>query len=122
MKLSNLFTTTSALLAATTQASHPSTSQHEADIMKTAQTFYRALDIKSESLMRSVTTANLTFDGSAFAPIDVGSNEPLVGQDLVVPGILAILNMTTMHNLANYNVTRVEGGRANVTAYVLAYH
>ncbi|KAF2655147.1 hypothetical protein K491DRAFT_693170 [Lophiostoma macrostomum CBS 122681] len=97
-----------------------SLTNHEA-IIDTALLFYRSLDLKSESLMRSITTSNITFNGTLFASIGLGLSEPLVGQENVVPALIGALPMTTMHNLQNFRV-EVEGGRGNVTAYVLAYH
>jgi hypothetical protein len=90
-------------------------------IIDTALLFYRSLDLKSESLMRSVTTKTLSFDGSLFADIGLGLPEPIHGQDNVVPAVLAALQMTTMHNLQNFRV-EIDGAKGNFTSYVVAYH
>jgi hypothetical protein len=122
-------------LSATTQSTSLSLTDHNAIISTTLQ-FYRSLDLKSPSLLRSATTPNITFDGSLFVSIGLGLPEPLVGQDVVVPALVGALPMTTMHTLANFYVevegeevgeeeggVRAGGGRrANVSAYVLAYH
>ncbi|KAJ4348665.1 uncharacterized protein N0V89_010043 [Didymosphaeria variabile] len=101
-------------------AAGPSTREAITD---TLLTFYRSLDLKSESLLRSTTTPDLVFDGTAFASIGVGAPDPMVGQDVIAPALIASLPMTTSHNLANLRVVfHLEGAKANVTAYVLAYH
>jgi hypothetical protein len=99
-----------------------------AAIVSATLLFYRALDLKNETLLRSITAPHLVFDGALFASIGVGAPEPLVGQDIIAPGLIAALDMTTMHNVGNF-VVNVDGDggdggveHANVSAYVLAYH
>ncbi|KAF2635176.1 hypothetical protein P280DRAFT_473929 [Massarina eburnea CBS 473.64] len=126
MKIHYLLTAT-AIFDTTISLSQPLSSSYtdHAAITSTVLTFYRSIDLKSASLMRSTTTPSLIFDGTAFASIGIGAPEPLVGQDIIVPGLLAsFANLTTMHNVGNFNVTFIAGEkeRANVTAYVLAYH
>ncbi|KAF1979203.1 hypothetical protein BU23DRAFT_150269 [Bimuria novae-zelandiae CBS 107.79] len=122
MKLPTLLTLASAALHVYATPAGPSS--HEA-IAAPLYAFYRALDLKSAPLLLLSTTEDLVFDGTAFASIGIGAPVPLVGQDVIVPSLLSSLKMTTMHNLANVQVEEVGGGgegRANVTAYVLAYH
>lgn len=122
MKLSNIFATAMLLLGTANGASHSPPAQEPTAVIDTLLAFYRSVDLKSATLMRSVTTPNLIFDGTAFASIGIGAPTPLVGQDIIVPGLLASLSMTTMHNVGNFQVNFVGKERANVTAYVLAYH
>ncbi|KAL1602533.1 hypothetical protein SLS60_005949 [Paraconiothyrium brasiliense] len=121
MKLSHVLASTSLFLSRTHAIGVGLPTTREA-IIDTLLTFYRSLDLKSESLLRSTTTSDLVFDGTAFASIGVGAPEPLVGQDVIAPALIASLPMTTSHNLANLHVSFTSDGKANVTAYVLAYH
>jgi len=121
MKLFQFFAITTLCIASTSGAALRNNFVDQQAIIETASALYRSLDEKSETLMRSTTTKDLIFDGSLFADIGLGAPEPLVGQDIIVPNLLAALSMTTMHNLANFRV-EVDGNRANVTCYVLAYH
>ena len=91
-------------------------------IIETIHTFYRSVDTKNQSLMRSVTTSEITLDGTLFVDLGIGMSEPIVGQDILVPALAASLtNITTMHNVGNFSV-QLHGDRANVSYYVQAYH
>ena len=90
-------------------------------IIDTVLVFTQSLDDKSESLMRSVTTEDITFDGTLFSDIGLGAPEPLVGQDVVAPSLLGVLTMATSHHLSNFRI-QLDADRANLTAYVLAHH
>jgi hypothetical protein len=88
-----------------------SASTHLVDLVEkdavttTILSFYRSLDEKSEALMRSVTTTDLVFDGTLFAAIGLGAPAPLVGIDIIAPGLLAAFtNITTMHNVGTFHV------------------
>ena len=121
MKLLHLLAIATFCIASTRGATRPNDFADREAIIDTALTFYRSLDEKSESLLRSTTTKDLIFDGTLFAEIGLGAPDPLVGQNVIAPSLIAALSMTTMHNLANFRV-EVEANHANVTAYVLAYH
>ncbi|KAJ4289531.1 hypothetical protein N0V90_010860 [Kalmusia sp. IMI 367209] len=124
MKLSKSLSFTTILFSATHATPNPGSSAAltpRESIVDTLLTFYRSLDVKSESLFRSVTTSDLIFDGTAFASIGVGAPEPMVSQDIIAPALIASLNMTTSHNLVNFQV-QIDDQYANITAYVLAYH
>lgn len=122
MKPLQLLAVTILCLTGTSSATSLKPSADQEAIINTASTFYRSLDEKSESLLRSVTTKDLIFDGTLFADIGLGTPNPLVGQDAIAPFLIAALsNMTTMHNLANFRL-EVDASYTNVTAYVLAYH
>ncbi|KAF1948776.1 hypothetical protein CC80DRAFT_556030 [Byssothecium circinans] len=134
MKLSCLLPKATLILhTASSQPTPVISSADTADIASTLLLFYRSLDLKSDPLLRTITTTNFTFDGTAFSSIGIGAPVPLVGQDVIIPGLLeGFKNLTTMHNVGNFNVTAYNGNkkgdrhaeeeRANATAYVLAYH
>ncbi|KAK0733087.1 hypothetical protein B0T26DRAFT_669536 [Lasiosphaeria miniovina] len=91
-------------------------------IIDTVLAFGQSLDDKNESLMRSVTTQGIIFDGTLFADIGLGAPEPLVGQDVVASSLLGVLTMATSHHLGNFRIQPLDLNRANLTVYVLAHH
>jgi hypothetical protein len=126
MKLFHVLALAPLFLTGTSGTAHhpPALTDREA-IIDTLLAFTQSLDDKNETLLRTVTTQDIVFDGTLFADIGLGGREPVVGQDAIVSSLLGVLTMPTSHHLSNFRVQQLDGGhanRANLTAYVLAHH
>ncbi|KAK4033727.1 hypothetical protein C8A01DRAFT_39813 [Parachaetomium inaequale] len=126
MKLFHIFALAPLFLTGTSGTTHsPSALTDREAIIDTLLAFTQSLDDKNETLLRTVTTTNIIFDGTLFADIGLGGREPVVGQDALVPSLLGVLTMPTSHHLSNFRVQLLDAAHAdhaNLTAYVLAHH